>query len=101
MKFNGITFEGAPTGSVRLDDALERGLRTTSKESYHGNGLDICYGCGMQIKNKKHSIRVIEGGKILTESHEQALQGEIGWFMIGDQCYRRYLKNIQRYGYEI
>lgn len=64
--------------------------------AYSKGFRDVCVCCGKGIRDIKKTkwIRMIEGGEFYTED-EQKLDpyGEMGWFPIGNSCYKKYKAN--------
>lgn len=78
-----------------IDLAYEQHER--NEEIAYSKGFEnVCICCGKGIKDIKKTkwIRMIEGGEFYTED-EQELDpyGDMGWFPIGNICYKKYKEN--------
>ncbi|MBQ5878442.1 MAG: hypothetical protein IIW71_11710 [Treponema sp.] len=88
-----MTIKGSNVNLVNLDwHQIDR-----NEELAYSKGFrDVCVCCGKGIKDieKSKRIRMIEGGEFYTED-EQELDpyGDMGWFPIGNSCYKKYKAN--------
>jgi hypothetical protein len=81
---------------VELVD-LDYKQKDRNEEIAYSKGFqDVCICCGKGIKDIKKTkwIRTIEGGEFYTED-EQELDhySDMGWFPIGNTCYKKYKEN--------
>lgn len=56
--------------------------------------MNICGCCGKELTGARHSLRLIEGGEYFTEYEGQLEESsDMGWFLVGNTCYKKFLKN--------
>lgn len=88
-----MTIKGTNVVLVNLDyEQQER----NEEIAYSKGQMEHCICCGKGIRDIKKVkwIRMIEGGEFYTED-EQELDpyGDMGWFPIGNSCYKKYKAN--------
>jgi hypothetical protein len=81
--------------------------RDENEEKSYEKGVDfnrICGCCGKEIKNFEtaKSLHLIEGGSYFTEDEREKYDGtDMGWWITGPTCYKKFLKNIKEVEIEI
>jgi len=97
-----IGAEWEKVSSPKRDENEER-----SYDNWTGSGLpQLCGCCGKIIKDVStaKSLRLIEGGDYWTEHSEDDVfefSGEMGWWYVGPDCYKKYTKNKKEIEVEI
>ena len=97
-----IGAEWEKVSSPKRDENEER-----SYDNWTGSGLpQLCGCCGKVIKDVStaKSLRLIEGGDYWTEHSEDDVfefSGEMGWWYVGPDCYKKYTKNKKEIEVEI